>query len=817
MPHYKKAFDIGTYTGNGTQYRVGIPTLRGVGPTGTQVAGSLRFRETNVNYLQRTPAGSGTRTTWTWSQWFKVSVTGISNIFTAGWSGAGYLDAITINSSNVLQFFLSNNAGNGQGAQLLTTLKILDTSVWYHLVAVVDTTQATDTNRMKMYLNGQQISSFSSAAYPTQNFNTTYVNTANVHRIGIQAYTGNITSENFDGYMSECYFIDGQALTPSSFGEYNSDGIWVPKAYSGTYGTNGFYLPMNSSSNYATDQSGNGNNWTPYGFNTTTANTTYDLFTDSPTDYGTDTGAGAQVRGNYAIMASIHNSGSQASVINGGLTATKTTSSGFYNLMFSSLPLSSGKWYWEVTIGSTGDISIGITTSIAAERTAGSAGTSSSGYVYHNWNGQKRNNGTSSAYGSSSTQNDVIGVALDMDNGTLTFYKNNVSQGTAFTGITGTAYAEIGDAGNTLTTGHMNFGQRAFAYTAPSGFKAVCTANITRPADSSLWFYGDTPDLMWIKNRSTTGLHTLTDTVRGPGLNLVTSSTAAETSYSAVSEMNKFGMSVINDATSILNGSTNSHVYWAWKAGSNTSSTSVTNTDGTITSQVSVNRQAGFSIVSWTGTGASSASVGHGLGTGTPNFVIIKKRNATEGWYTCHSSSGQGLNYAYHLFLNTTGALVGSNDPYLLGSQSNDNKLYLADGTSSNGGNQSGINYVAYCWTAIPGYSAFGSYTGNSSTDGPFVYLGFRPRFIMLKNTSNIAGPSNWVIIDAVRNTYNVSGSVLNPNTSGAESAAYGTCMDILSNGFKIRIGADGNFNYTGDTLVYAAFAEIPFKFARAR
>jgi Concanavalin A-like lectin/glucanases superfamily/SPRY domain len=809
MPQYKKAFDIGTYTGNGGQYRVGMPTLRVVGPTGTQVAGSLRFRQENSAYLYRTSGTPTNQQKMTFSFWLKkTSASATRNILFTNDSGGAY-GYFEIYSDNSL------TCGDYGSGGYSSTFKFVDTSRWYHLVIAFDTTQASATNRMIVYVDG--VRDGGSYAGLTQNGNL-YLNAS-----GYTSQIGSFTRIGvYSGiYLSQFYLIDGQQLTPSSFGEINSDGIWVPKAYSGTYGNNGCYLPMNNSNNFKNDQSGNGNNWTPSVFNVTTSNTTYDLVTDSPTDYLSGSMSTANNAGNYCVINrnDTYATAGSWSVTNGGLYLTSSATLGSVR---GTIGFSSGKWYWEVKYinGNSSEIA-GISTI-----TSTSAGGSSGGIGYYT-NGNIYINGSATAYGTAVSAGDIIGIAVDMDNGKIWFSKNGTWQNSGdpaagtnpgTTGLSGTYYPGFEDAASgTNATFEANFGQRTFTYTPPTGFKALNTYNYSRPADSSMWFYGDTPDLVWIKNRSTTGWHILTDTVRGQGLQLSTNSSNADSGGPGVIELNKFGMTILNEGTFLGNGSGNSHVYWAWKAGSNTSSTSVTNTDGTITSQVSANRQFGFSIVAWTGTGATSASVGHGLGTGTPNFVIIKKRNVSEGWYVCHSSSGQGLNYAYHLFLNTTGALVGSNDPYLLGSQSNDNKLYLADGVSNNGGNQSGTNYIAYCWTAIPGYSAFGSYTGNSSTDGPFVYLGFRPRFIMLKNTSNIAGPSNWVIIDAVRNTYNVSGSVINPNTTGAESASYGTCMDILSNGFKIRIGADGNFNYTGDTLVYAAFAEIPFRFARAR
>ena len=266
MPHYKKAFDIGTYTGNGGQYRVGIPTLRGVGPSGTQVAGSLRFRQASSQYMTRTPSGAGNRKTWTWSGWLKRGSIGSNQQFFMAYSAAndsGNFE-VRFNTSDYLYMY------GWSSTWRVTNQVFKDTSVWFHVVMSIDTTQATANDRIKLFINGAQVTSFSTITNPTQNQDLA------VNSVGIHRMSGNGIPDGlfFDGYMSQVYFVDGQALTPSSFGEYNSDGIWVAKAYSGTYGTNGFYLPMNSSSNYATDQSGNSNSFTPVGFHVTTANTT---------------------------------------------------------------------------------------------------------------------------------------------------------------------------------------------------------------------------------------------------------------------------------------------------------------------------------------------------------------------------------------------------------------------------------------------------------------------------------------------------------------------------------------------------------------
>jgi hypothetical protein len=807
MPQYKKAFDIGTYTGTYTWNRIGDPTLRIPGPSGKQVTKSLRFRSEASNYLSRTLSVSGNTKKWTYSFWFKragIVTNTYGNFFGTSSSGGytyfryGYPDYYSVDFG----------FGPGQSGYRYLNRKFSDASQWYHMVVIWDTAQTNWWDRNKFYINGSLISwypsSVSAGYYPGLNEDSYWNATGRTQYIG---YGPGASGTPFDGYMSETIFSDGYAYDPTNFGEYNTDGIWVPKTFSGSYGTNGFYLPMNSSSNYATDQSGNSNNWTPNGFNVTTANTSYDLLNDTPTDVsGTDTGAGGEVSGNYAINNPLlYHSGyaANASSTEGGLYSACGST---YEIN-SSLPIpKTGKWYAEFNV-----LVSGINGSFFGFQTRNG----SNNVFLWNYYGKLYIDGADAGAYFQSSVGDYVGVAVDCDNGTYQFYRNGVGQGQkSYSTLIGNGtfhFSAQSGSSSYPTTYRVNFGQRAFAYAAPSGYKTLCTSNFPRSTSSSLWFYNDTPDFMWIKNRSTTTDHSLTDTVRGTeaaSYSNLTSIEGTATGPGDLAEFNKFGFTVIGASSRVSGSNSNNFVYWAWKAGGAT----VTNTSGTITSQVSANPSTGFSIVTWTGTGASSATVGHGLST-LPNLVLIKKRNVVENWYVAHSGSGQGINYAYHLFLNTTGSLSGSNDPYYMGSQisSTSNLLALADGTSNNGGNQSGTNYVAYCWTAIPGYSAFGSYVGSGGSDGPTVYTGFRPRWIMWKRTDTL---SSWFMYDAVRSTYNVMGLEMYADSTSGEGAT--TRMDFLSNGIKLRAANSGD-NASSGTYIYAAFAEAPFKYARAR
>jgi len=305
------------------------------------------------------------------------------------------------------------------------------------------------------------------------------------------------------------------------------------------------------------------------------------------------------------------------------------------------------------------------------------------------------------------------------------------------------------------------------------------------------------PDFVWIKNRTSGNNHALFDSVRGATLRLYSDSTIAEqTEATTLTAFNSNGFSV--SSSGAVNASANNYVGWQWQAGQGSSSS---NTNGSITSTVSVNASAGFSVVTWTGTGAN-ATVGHSLGV-APSLMISKSRSGAGAWVIALTYSG--FTYSSDYFQFDTGAkrTDGASTVWVTAPTSS----VFSIGSSFG----SGVTYVNYCWTPIAGFSAFGSYTGNGSADGPFVYLGFRPKWVLLKNTGGVA---SWYALDTARNTYNVMDNVLVPNTASAEVAI--TSIDCLSNGFKLRTTTT-DINGSGTTYIYAAFAENPFKNALAR
>jgi SPRY domain len=801
-----------------------IAGASGTVETGYQIARSLRFNSADSAYLNRTPAVNGNRKTWTLVFWYKRAKIGTDQMILSTPYNTNS-DGVRFDSTDKFRLY-SNDASN---CDVLSARVFRDVGAYAMYMVSVDTTQATAANRVKMYTNNEQITAFTTASYPAQNYDFN-INGLIGHNIGRNATSG---TQFLDGYITEMRFVDGQALDPTAFGEIDANtGVWNPKTYTGTYGTNGFWLKFDDNSGTTAttlgkDSSGNGNNWTPNNFSVT-AGTGNDSLVDSPTNYGTDTGAGGEVRGNYCTYNPLQVMASNPSFSNGNLDVT--ANAGSWQGAAGSLAVTSGKWYWENTISavaaSTGDVFVGIARADTVFTTANPQNISGT-IVYLRSDGHKRIDGTDTTYGATYAANDVIGVALDMDASTVTFYKNNVSQGSisfSSSSLVGKAVLPFNIVITSPTQVVSNFGQRPFAYTAPSGFKALCTQNLPTPAigassttlankqfDATL--YSGTgsaltvtnagsfrPDLVWYKDRSAASSNALFDAIRGVDKWLTSNGTDAETTISGVSAFNSNGFSLGTNAGGNTSG--RSYVAWQWKGGNGT----VSNTAGSITSTVSANTTAGVSVVTYTGTG-TAGTVGHGLGA-APKLIIFKNRSAAASWIVYHGS----ISPTNLLTLHNTGAQ--QNLPAYFNSTAATSSVFSIGSSASTGVdlNTNGSNYIAYVFAEVPGFSKFGSYTGNGSTDGPFVYCGFRPRYVMIKRTDST---SNWSIYDTARDTYNdSSANLLWANLSNAETAL-ARDIDILSNGFKLR-SSDTDSNASG-TYIFAAFAEAPFNYARAR
>ena len=790
------------------------------GPSGYNLTNSLRFRQSASAYLSRTFGSGGNRKTWTWSAWVKRgALGGNQSLFSARpQSGAGFTFLRFVSDTNPDTITFADN----NGASLVTSALHRDIAAWYHIVLSVDTTQATAANRVRLFVNGNQVTSFSTATYPSQNLDMSINNNIN-HWLANNSDGAGSLINFFDGYMDEINFIGGQALTPSSFGSFNATtGVWQPARYTGTYGTNGFYLnfteiALTSGSNagLGRDFSGNGNFWNTNNISVT-AGSTYDAMRDVPT-------LTSATVANYCVLNPLVAS-TTATITNANLNSTGSTTT-FANAR-ATFTLSSGKWYWEQTITGSSTLDIGIGLCTEASQKSSATNIRQTGW-YNVINGAPGDVGSSANGGAnisiSTTNwatNDIIMVAYDADTGYIWFGRNGTwypptTSGSAGNPAAGTnqtisAVSNLIPASwhyNTNAGTAVNFGQRPFAYTPPTGFVALNTFNLPTSTivkgntvmDATLYTGnggtqtitnagGFRPDFVWLKRRNISGNNGLYNSITGAGNFLVANATDAENSGGGVSSFNSNGWSFGN---LFFNDNGDTFVGWQWQAGQGTNTT---NTAGTITTTTSVNTTAGFSIVTFTGTGAS-ASIGHGLGV-APKFMILKRRNSTSNWTVLTNAAGSNQ----FGFLDLTVTFGSAGETW--------NSTIVNIGANFvNGG-----TYVMYAWAEIAGFSRFGSYTGNGSTDGPFVFTGFRPKFIMVKRSSTTG---DWFILDTSRDSFNAEFRFLYPNLSNAEETS-SVGLDGVSNGFKIR-NTFANINASGSTYIYMAFAENPFKNALAR
>ena len=910
-----------------------------VGSTGYDIDNSLRFNDDDSAYLSRTPSTAGNRKTWTFSTWVKQCSISADTRALFGATGG---DLMGFNSAHKFFFMINTEAsGNLKSEQVFR-----DSAAWYHIIVAVDTTQGTASNRVKIYINGSQLTDFQSGheTYPSQNYQTA-INNTSLQQLNRHPNT----SAHFnDMYLAEVNFVDGQALTPSDFGETDEDyGHWKPKKYTGTYGTNGFYLPFDdagflgkdsattlgseliTNGTFDTDTSswishnggtlgfssgrlsvGTADSHSAYQEISVTSGSTYtvraiiDVGSTAGcrvgVEYTLGTRAGnetpsnqtgdyrftfvASSTGTMYVRAFIQSAGtayfdniSVQEITNQGnnwtpnnLAATDqmldsptnnfctwnaidadvsalaegnlkvTTNASSISDTCGTLGVSSGKHYFEVLIG-TGTAT-NYMVGVMKDTYSSEGGTVSYQYaggsvLWYNANGNKYVNNSASSYSGTYTTGDVVGVAFDMDNDTVTFYKNNVSQGVINVTLDShwrPIFSSAGGAGNKI--GLANFGQDSsfagnktsqgnaddngygdFYYTPPTGYLALCTQNLPEPtvvpsehfntvlytggsaSGNNITGVGFQPDLVWIKNRNNTSWHHLFDSIRGAYQRLFSNVTNAEDPYAfSLSTFDSDGFTINGAAEVDQTGRT--YAAWNWKA----NGAGVSNTDGSITSTVSANVDAGFSIVSANVGTSGNVTVGHGLSK-APEMLIVKNR-AAGNWNAWHTVFGNEDGYMHP---NSTSAKLTYTDYW-----------GAAVPSSTVFGLKAGIGWsnevIGYAFHSVEGYSKVGSYTGNgSTTDGsqPFVYTGFRPAWLMLKRATG--GTEHWYIVDNKRNTYNAVDTNLKPNSSNAEDTGF-NLVDFTSNGFKIRT-TDTTINYSGSDFIYIAFADNPFKYTNAR
>jgi len=658
--------------------------------------------------------------------------------------------------------------------------------------------------------------------------------------------TFKIYTSDVGGSLSN--YTERASLSVSSSYQNYSGNLGVTARYikirATAFGTNGQgeinYFNVDVNSSIFSDNSGNANNWTPNNINVVA-----DMMNDVPTLTDEDTA-------NFATLNPLTKGTSNLTLSDGNLTASGVASGSGSNwgTVFSSITIpSTGKFYVEgqafIVTGIGNSSHLGILDSssfVPSYNNIPYAYTTGEGFdgiyaaLFSDYV-QAYSDGVTSgsqATGLTATTIDVM-LAFDVDAGKIwTGYNGtwlNSGDPVAGTGATATRNFSVNDvvAVGTAYNGSndqgmkVNFGQRPFKYTPPAGYLKLNTYNLpdSNIVDGSQYFdavtyTGDglstktidsfefSPDLVWTKNRGSTYNHLLFDTIRGADKFLKSNETAAEGTTTYGNQFLSNGYE-FNTASVAWNENGVGHVMWAWRG---SDSSAVTNTDGTITSTVSANTTAGFSIVTYTGT-AAVATVGHGLGV-APSMIITKNRDTTTDWWVYHAALGN----TKYVPLNTTSVAVTSSTAW------NNTSPTSTVFTLGGAGNPSNANQdVAYCFAEVEGFSKFGSYINNASTDGPFVYLGFRPAFVMIKYITS--GASDWMIFDSARDPYNVIPDYLRSNLSNAETTKAGGWIDFISNGFKVRNtdATTASINFTGGTgtFIYMAFAETPFKNSLAR
>lgn len=791
---------------------LGNNAIIGASAAGTyEIERSLRFNAGDETYLNRTPSTS-TYTKGTYSFWAKKTTNGkINTIIQSGRDGSNNNQAqVAFWNDDCLQIYSYHSSA--YKLNFKTNAQYRDNAAWYHVVFAWDTTQGTNTNRAKLYVNGEQVTSFSTATYPNQNevmmFDNPNASSSGVNRIGTYWTTGSTPSHNYDGYLSDLHYVDGTQLTASDFGKRDpSTDAWIPVEYAGAHGTNGYHLLFDDNSGTTAttlgkDEAGS-NNWTPNNFSVA-AGPGNDSVVDTPTN-------------NYCILDYLDRKDSL--LINGALS-TATSAGGGHQPGFSTFGLTSGKWYVEggkITSNGT-TVCVwpkehdfhSLTQDHAVHNNAGNQNAKGYGFNLQYGSATHTPSHTVSSYTGTSFTTWML--ALDLDNGKIWWgvdgtWGNNGGVGNPATGANpafSTGFAgEVWSVGSMTTASNnlsFNFGQQGFAYTPPDGFKPICSANLPIPSIKkgsshmdTLLYTGDgqnsrtvnglnfQPNLLWIKARDATSDHGLYDSLRGVQKRLNSNSSAVEGTV-PIGSFDNDGFTFATEQYHNANGS--DHVAWCWNE----------------------SVSAGFDMVTYSGNDNADRDISHSLNA-VPDLFIVKSRTNTQGWYVFHYKSGANK----YLNLEGGGNQGTSTVPF---ANQLPTSAHFTVGEDGNGWatNEAGEDYICYLWTSVDGYSKIGRYPGNQDNNGPFVYTGFRPSFVLVRSTT--AG-NNWAIFDDKRDPENGMDERLHPNLTNSTNTGAGKTIDFLSNGFKIRT-TDGLENPSSAWVAYMAFAKTPYKYSNA-
>ena len=811
-----------------------------------QIANSVRW---DSGYLKWTPGSAGNRQVWTFSCWVKKAIQpGNTDVMllNAGTSGNQdtrfraywYGDLLRSSSANA-----NYNVSSGV---------YRDPSAWMHIVWKL--TGGTS----YQYVNGVEVSTSSVSGDVAINNNVE-------HTLGIAGDYG--TGGRFKGCIAEVVFIDGTAHDPDDFAE-TKNGVWIPKDPSGlTFGSQGYYLKFESSSDLGNDSSGNNNDWTVVNL------AAHDQMLDTPTFNSSSNG------GNFATINPLAQQGGSTIDRSGDISegnlfqfldsgqSGPTGTIGFNST-------SGGKWYWEVGITNfkNGCI-VGIVNEVwnidaemAYNSPSSPTGADQCGLYINNGNISQAGSGDGSnftSYGSQLSAGDVVGIALDVDNAKIWFSVNgtfinsgnpaggsNAGRGSGGTITTAMDFSKtwfpcVGNWSASTGTGiTYNFGQDGtfagtetaggnsdangygnFFSAVPTGFKALCTANLpvadeVDPAQTdddypqklfnpllytgnggtnNITGLGFQPDLVWIKIRNTASNGPLVDSNRGTNKILFSQITDAEATSANLTAFGSDGFSLAGGLASYdpnFNGNTNTYASWNWRSNGGTTST---NSTGSHNATQQVDPSGGFSISTMADTGGA-VTVGHGLSK-APSMYIVKGRSGDTSWGVYH----EGIGATKYLLMETHSAAATGSQYF--------NDTAPTSSVLSLGGTWNGAGtLVLYAFANIEGYCKAGSYAANGNADGAFIYTGFRPAYVMIKAIDTGA---EWTVYDDKRDTYNESDHILQMDIHDAERTDLDE-IDILSNGFKC-LATGGRTNQNGKNYIYLAMAKNPFKYATAR
>ena len=785
-------FFTNLYEGNGGGQRVGnfVPFTDNV-----TIDKSCIFDSASNGYLSRTPGSAGNRKTFTISFWVKRGRLGDQagsntygqRIFHAADSSSAFFDIKFSGSGDTEganRLHIREYSSSAEQIQYWTNRTFEDTSKWYNIVVQVNTTDSTSSDRIKVYVDGDEVTSWYRSSAPSLNLDT-LVNSTVAHHLG--RFVG-ATSNNLDAYLAEFNLVDGSIVAPSTFGLTDtSTGRWIPKSLTGiTYGTNGFRMEFANTAGQTIgdDTSGNTNDYAVTNIATT------DITTDSPTQ-------------NHATLSSLSAyKSSNFTLSEGNLKATSTSTSGTHSGQGVMRIPSGGKYYWECEIDSGKD---GMAIGIIPTDTQTTSANPSTATLYLSSGAVRTTGSDSLSYGSGVNNGDIMGFALDLsdkNNGKLYVSVNGTyeNSGNPVTGanpapskvLKGDFRVIYQDGSNGYAPVYIfNFGQKSFNTSPPTGYSALQQDNLPETGKG-------VADIVWIKNRDATDNNQWYDSSRGPLNRLKTNSTDGEDVVSDGLQKFLKGGAAIEDDNEI-NTAGESYVSWNWVVGGGTTSANTDGVGATVACTIQKNTTAGISIVEWTG-GGSAGTIEHGLGQ-VPAWMMYKRKNADgDGWIIYHHKLNSGSPEDGHISLQTTHTF--SNDATMW----NDTAPTTQLATIGTYGMQNTEKRVGYFFAEIPGFSKFGDFTGNANSDGPFVYLGFKPKFILFKAQTS----AHWAIHDSTRDQ-NQNNQVLYSSLTSAESSNSSRGLDFLSNGFKIRQESGYNLNYSGTQCVYFAFAEHPF------